>query len=897
MNTAELKKRISEVLGVSSTQSEIAYEIFLEKLSKFLSYGITLKVPRVGFFQLKESYNDNPRQILFASLPEDYSATSKNFYLTLDVQNNSKNNFEIDSQVFSIGVGKPLLPLINEDTEHESEISFEMLKKSIEERTKELLSESDQIPNYNIWDEFLYEDNDENLFDNDSATHEIVIENQIESNENIIDKLLEQTDFTIENDFNEVDQGEIINQEINEETNNLDITIPDDISINSLLDEEIEIDEKNEIEQENIETSLTDLEVSNSNDTNEKLKQISSFAEELKNQIDELKKISNEIIGEESAIENKEKENDDNSIIKMENIDLSSQQEETNIETSSEPVVESESLNQTNEDELNLSNLLDDDERIINNQIKIEPPASSKELIIDEYFIPQNGIINIEENELKQIVQNEIDNLDKNHNEENNSDVLNKLLTEEQLKKIDINENEIDNEVEISSTEETVSNKIEWNWGDELKEEFGLGNLESIEFQESQETIQEIKKETKLIEEEISDNYEDTPTTELRKTRVDLFTKLEETLEREISFLKQEVENKEEEIHFEKPEVKEDFIEEVLDSKNENKNSTNDIEFKDEKVILDFKTPPPQYEFIEERPVENRTSKENEVEPLLKPPKKITIILSPEEQENLIEKKTITKTLENSETEVEIIQKPTEKKNYLKIISIVLASAIVLTVSIFFVLKFIMSNKGEIKEGINNKSNNTQSFKTEKPKNEINPNQNISVTENQTQNTTDALSIDEYSDFPITATPPKPIKSGNEINVEQLIPNAKKVETKIITPVEKKNEVQNVALNKNQTQEKKSPIGNKTAEKIKTQNEVRLSNMVFFDGKNYSFQTSSWKNKSLAEIEMNRLRTLGFNAFISEAYLPQKGGKWYRVRIGYFSSEQEALDFKKKNNF
>ena len=61
MNTAELKKRISEVLGVSSTQSEIAYEIFLEKLSKFLSYGITLKVPRVGFFQLKEN---NPKKLV-----------------------------------------------------------------------------------------------------------------------------------------------------------------------------------------------------------------------------------------------------------------------------------------------------------------------------------------------------------------------------------------------------------------------------------------------------------------------------------------------------------------------------------------------------------------------------------------------------------------------------------------------------------------------------------------------------------------------------------------------------------------------------------------------------------------------------------------------------------------
>ena len=53
----------------------------------------------------------------------------------------------------------------------------------------------------------------------------------------------------------------------------------------------------------------------------------------------------------------------------------------------------------------------------------------------------------------------------------------------------------------------------------------------------------------------------------------------------------------------------------------------------------------------------------------------------------------------------------------------------------------------------------------------------------------------------------------------------------------------------------------------------------------------------LAQEEVNRLRAQGFNAFLVEAYLPDKGGNWYRIRIGSFKSEQEALDFKKKNSF
>lgn len=891
MNKAELKKRISEVLGVSSTQSEIAYEIFLEKLSKFFNYGITLKVPHIGFFQLKENFEDKSQQILFANLPEDYTSSSKNFYLTLELHNKSKNNIEIDSQIFSIGVGKPLLPLVDENSEHQSEISFEILKKSIEERAKELLSESDQIPNYNIWDEFIYEDNDENLFDIDTDANQMVIENEIDTSKNLIDKLLSHTDFTIENDFYEDEKkNEIKSYDINEEVNDIDIIMPDNLSVDSLLDDEYEIEEKNESALKNIESSPDVINFIETSETNEKIKQISTFADELKNQIDELEKISNEIIGDKNYIENKE-ENKDELISITENENIVQPQFDKDYSQNLNPISFENDINiKSTDDEVNLSTLLEDEQqKNIADEIKIEPPASSKELIIDELFISNNEIINIEENELKQIVKNEVDNFNKNYNEENNSEVLNKLLTEEQLKKIEINDNETDNDNEQNPLDEKIKNKIEWNWGDELKEEFGIGNLNNFEVLESDKSDEVIDNKLEFIDEEISENYEDSPTIELRKTRVDLFTKLEETLEREINFLNQDIEESEKDIIFDKPEVNDNNDQNLINSKNIIDESANEIEFKDEKVILDFKTPPPQYEFIEEKPVENEFRIENQNEPLLRPPKKITIILSPEEQENLIEKKTITKTLDNSETEVEIIQQPKEKKNYWKLISIILGSILVLSVTIFVVLKYIYSSE-QIK-------NNIQSGKTNASKTEDKQNQEVTITENKNQNTADALSVEEYSDFPITATPPKPVKSGNEINIQQLIPKTEKVETKTITPVEKKNETSNFALNKNQVTETKFGKENKTVEKLKTQNEVRLSNLIFFDGKNYSFQTSSWKNKALAETEMSRLRSLGFNAFISEAYLPQKGGTWYRVRIGYFSTEQEAFEFKKKNNF
>ena len=75
--------------------------------------------------------------------------------------------------------------------------------------------------------------------------------------------------------------------------------------------------------------------------------------------------------------------------------------------------------------------------------------------------------------------------------------------------------------------------------------------------------------------------------------------------------------------------------------------------------------------------------------------------------------------------------------------------------------------------------------------------------------------------------------------------------------------------------------------------EKNVSGVIFSDGSLFCFQVSSWKMKSQADKEVSRLQSAGHNAFIQEAQLPGKG-KWYRVRIGYFSSLEETSAYKKK---
>lgn len=75
------------------------------------------------------------------------------------------------------------------------------------------------------------------------------------------------------------------------------------------------------------------------------------------------------------------------------------------------------------------------------------------------------------------------------------------------------------------------------------------------------------------------------------------------------------------------------------------------------------------------------------------------------------------------------------------------------------------------------------------------------------------------------------------------------------------------------------------------ENESNVTNVIFTDGNLFCFQVSSWRDKSVAEREAEKLKARGHNAFVVEAYIPSKRGTWYRVRIGYFNSLQETRDY------
>jgi OOP family OmpA-OmpF porin len=67
-------------------------------------------------------------------------------------------------------------------------------------------------------------------------------------------------------------------------------------------------------------------------------------------------------------------------------------------------------------------------------------------------------------------------------------------------------------------------------------------------------------------------------------------------------------------------------------------------------------------------------------------------------------------------------------------------------------------------------------------------------------------------------------------------------------------------------------------------------NTIFTDGKFFTIQISSWEDKEKAEIEAGKLRKQGYNVLIFPSK-PLNSKIWYRVRIGYFSTLQDAKNY------
>lgn len=689
MNLTELQKKISEVLGVSESEKELAYEVMISKIVEIITEGITLKIPRIGYFQLKKNDDLDEYSLIFSSFQDPIQTKADELYLVLNATSYVKNSLDIDDNVFSIGVAKPLIPL-DKLSDSDSDTSYTILRKSIEERVNEILTESDQLPYFNMWEKFS---------------------NTVEKNKiaEIQDSKTKLEELTADLDFKE----DFFVEEITHNLLNMDVkkieTETDEIGNNNLPEispSELLEDYKTDLEN-SIENSVLDSE----NEIDKTFEKSNIFNEDII--------LSQEVLNDEKIKQNE---------IIQEEITLL----EPTIEEQNESVFDKENLNF----DLN---------EISPKEIEIELGRKS---FIDEK-INDNEYITSEAQ-----VENKKDIPLKEPEDTGDTEFLDVDIEEESylgLKK---------------KNEE----KIEWNWGDELKEEFGT----TTEFDSPSFDF--------MDEEEFEER--DTLSNMFKKNKPEKGTMFDE-LEKSI---KKEVEKTDKEIEY-----------------------------------MEYSGPPPKYEFVEEGDKEHRLESEQN--------QPSSTIDSYYEDEIMNEYKNNTK----------------DKYFNKSFIAIFSSFIVIIALIIYLLLPGKKTNK-ELTDLVD--SDNFSS-------------QNSAPTNTIPIDTQTSTSVVEESDFPrVASVPVKDSPSGTTVSP--------------VKPIQQSN-LNNLYRN--------------------ITNDQRVNKTIFYDGSEYNIQVSSWRNKEKAEQEVRRLRNKGYNSFVLIANLPEKGGTWYRVRIGSLKSQKEAEELITKNNF
>ncbi|MDY0083954.1 MAG: SPOR domain-containing protein, partial [Ignavibacteriaceae bacterium] len=75
---------------------------------------------------------------------------------------------------------------------------------------------------------------------------------------------------------------------------------------------------------------------------------------------------------------------------------------------------------------------------------------------------------------------------------------------------------------------------------------------------------------------------------------------------------------------------------------------------------------------------------------------------------------------------------------------------------------------------------------------------------------------------------------------------------------------------------------------------LNVGNNIFKYGDHYVVQVASFRSGSISENEAGKYRNKGYNAFVETAEIPERG-TWYRVRVGNFTTKEEAQNFINKN--
>ena len=119
--------------------------------------------------------------------------------------------------------------------------------------------------------------------------------------------------------------------------------------------------------------------------------------------------------------------------------------------------------------------------------------------------------------------------------------------------------------------------------------------------------------------------------------------------------------------------------------------------------------------------------------------------------------------------------------------------------------------------------------------------------------------------------------------------------SEIMTEDFEKSEASKIGLDAKQNETKTNDAKQIGNSKYSSGSAITVGDNIYRYGNIFVVQVASFRSKSIAENEAGKYRNKGYNSFVEQAEITGRG-LWYRIRVGDFSSIDEAKNFISKNN-
>lgn len=293
MNVEYLIEKLKKVAGLSSVESDAAFQYLLKSVYKKLNTNQVLKIPQLGFFQLKsepmaraerkgkfdKSYSKH--FLVFVPIIENEDNLNKVF-INIDIDTMIDSDIENADKAFSLGFNQPIIPPISSNANSfAKKIKNFAVADNFEEKVDEILAKAEVIDDFNIFTDYLpsslqadnsMEDvgetvkeifnteNDENIIENNLA-NESDNENSINANEEfseLLDKNFTEED--IEKLFSNEELGKIPLPEKENQIENESLKSSEENDKETSVSNEVNLEVEEESHEEILNLSSTKVE-------------------------------------------------------------------------------------------------------------------------------------------------------------------------------------------------------------------------------------------------------------------------------------------------------------------------------------------------------------------------------------------------------------------------------------------------------------------------------------------------------------------------------------------------------------------------------------------------------------------------------------------------------------